>query len=395
MTAAGPVLEIHVFGGSSKGECIIIKFPQGNYGVVDSCLGDSDSEYSPPVKFLKDTGVSTLSFVCLTHPHNDHFAGMLQFFEEFKVREFWHSSALSQDRLRSIVQQEIVDAKQMGDKKREEQTKELVEIYKSVAKLRKRPRQGKQSKRQRAKTNKSKAQPTSLTLRAGILGTKLYPFPRDDNGSASVTAIAPSEEEKGRYEQSLAKCFSEEKLIDCKPLDHNKISLALLVKTGKTVVVLGGDTEAKSWESALRDYPKELAANLVKVSHHGSKEGHCKGLWESFCASDTTTYAVCTGYKSSGLPKKETLDHISNCGASIYLTHRNCLPKLAASVDDTQRSRTAVNKFFTNLSPKTPSIATEFKLSKLDDSFGKCSFTFDSSGKLISVEAQDPAVEVT
>lgn len=387
MNQAMSTLEVHVFGGASKGECIVIKLPNGEYGVVDSCLGDSNADFIPPVQFLKERKVEELSFLCLTHPHDDHFSGMLEFLNEFRVTEFWHSGALSQQHLRWIITQEIVDSRMVGDRDRESRLNELMKIYKKVAALRKRPPQ----RRRKRKKKKVKVDRQHLVLRPAVLGTSLFPFPQPRAGT-TITAIAPSGEEKDAYERSLGKCFVNGELVESSSRDHNQISLGLIVKCGTTVVVLGGDVEKKNWEAAIRDYAQQLEANLVKVSHHGSKNSYCEGLWEAHGAGDSTTHAVCTGYRSSGLPRTETLDEIRKQEIPIYLTHKNHVPREKMSADEQKQSRSALGTVFKNLVKKSPSIAADFELTKQSSSWGRCSFTFDVNGTLVSEEFTESAI---
>ena len=72
------------------GESIIIRLPNGKWGVVDcyaSSISDSGKNYT--LQFLLERGIKELEFVCLTHPHEDHYRGLSHLLQEFPVRFFW------------------------------------------------------------------------------------------------------------------------------------------------------------------------------------------------------------------------------------------------------------------------------------------------------------------
>ena len=80
-------LEIHVFG-AAKGESIVLRLPSGQWGVVDCYSGSlKDSSKNPVLKFLTDRGVDHLAFLCMTHPHDDHYRGMSHLLERWIILE--------------------------------------------------------------------------------------------------------------------------------------------------------------------------------------------------------------------------------------------------------------------------------------------------------------------
>lgn len=69
-------IAVHVFGGT-MGESIVVEFPDGTCGVID-CHTQSGTnlEKNPVCCFLSQRRIKQLDFVCLTHPHDDHFSGL-------------------------------------------------------------------------------------------------------------------------------------------------------------------------------------------------------------------------------------------------------------------------------------------------------------------------------
>lgn len=89
MTSDIARLKIYVFG-STEGESIVLHLPNGRWGVVDSFVSSlNDPGTNPAYRLLKRENVTEIEFLCLTHPHDDHFRGMSQLLEGFTVRQFW------------------------------------------------------------------------------------------------------------------------------------------------------------------------------------------------------------------------------------------------------------------------------------------------------------------
>ena len=103
-------LELHVLG-AGKGESIILRCPGGGWGVIDCyALSLDDLASNPTLQFLKERGVSVLEFLCLTHPHDDHFRGMSQLLEQLEVKHFWRFAGLAGRDLQRLALLLSVDA---------------------------------------------------------------------------------------------------------------------------------------------------------------------------------------------------------------------------------------------------------------------------------------------
>jgi hypothetical protein len=79
------MLSIHVLN-VGHGNSAIVEFDNGSekaFGVIDSNLPSGTSEPRALVK-LRELGAKRLSFVCLTHPHKDHFRGLFSIIKAFE-----------------------------------------------------------------------------------------------------------------------------------------------------------------------------------------------------------------------------------------------------------------------------------------------------------------------
>lgn len=77
-----------VIYGPGKGEAIVAVLPDGSVGVVDGCIEPKVDEgrVDPVRELLDDLDPERLKFVALTHPHDDHYAGLGRILEHWRGR---------------------------------------------------------------------------------------------------------------------------------------------------------------------------------------------------------------------------------------------------------------------------------------------------------------------
>jgi beta-lactamase superfamily II metal-dependent hydrolase len=358
------ILEIHVLG-AGIGESIILKLPGPKWGVVD-CYSESlsDTAKNHTLNFLRSRGARELEFLCLTHPHEDHYRGMSQLLQNLNVRQFWRFGGMSGKQFRSLVHYFTIDASRADARREIDNADEFYKIFRLV---------------------KEKG------IGEKLVGFRqqLFPEKLDIKAHLQIWSLAPSGGQLSRYEDQLAKCFDSDGTIRDKIpyARHNTVSIALLIQYGKTSVLLGGDVERRGWADAIKEVPSErFSVSAVKVSHHGSDNGYTDNLWQLF-AGGGKPIAVITPYRRFGLPKPEALDLIGDHSTSVITT---CLPAMAEQVltsgvisDAVLRSRLALRQRLNAfVEPST-------------DECGRCSLFFDDSGKCVGREIDPPAEEIS
>ena len=278
---SGPVLELFVLN-AGYGESIVVHLPNGRWGVVD-CYAKSleDPNSNLALQLLEEHGVTELEFLCLTHPHVDHFYGMTQILRRFsRIRLFWRFPHISADEL--LVLYLLGNGKEFEDKAATQEAEEFRNILQVV-----------RERRNRRGSDK-------IRIKHGALGVPIYP-PGDleaSNPGISIIGLAPCGDRVESYKEHLTKCFDETGRLRPRPpkLEANELSLGLLIKYGQSRIVLGGDVEESNWKEVLREWPRaglpDLGAHGVKVSHHGSTNGYCDGLWEAL-SNGTKPIAAC------------------------------------------------------------------------------------------------------
>jgi beta-lactamase superfamily II metal-dependent hydrolase len=278
-----PSFCIHVLN-VGHGDSIILELPDNNWGVVD-CFKTSAEVEPPALNFLKARNVTKLKFVCLTHPHYDHYHGLLDILEYFssdeREIEFFWDFGIDTEKLKYFKSR-------FGS---EQEYKELRSLYDFILE----------------KVTKYKA------IKYQILGLKTACL---EVGSLKIKSYAPISSDILRYFEKWGKD---------KTIDENLLSVVLVITCVDTNIVLGADTQ--SWEEILRvwsedcEYEKRKPKfHFVKVSHHGSKYGNHVGLWKSFTKSGKSVAMISTGSKYN-FPHKETSTSIISSKVKLYSTN--------------------------------------------------------------------------
>lgn len=365
-----PSLEIHVLGGS-KGESIVLKLPDGEWGVVD-CYSEStvDPDANPTTLFLRSRGVKRLLFVCLTHPHDDHFLGMVKLVEEFQPREFWRFGCLAPELIAKLLQYNELKAKKAKGEKRRELTRSTTELFDLFTMI--------------------KTAATNRSMQVSRLGSRktVYPFPRDLPSPFAIECLSPTGPQVEKYEGAILECIGPDDKIgnELPRSEHNDVSVVLKITYGDTVVVLGGDLEEGGWNAVVGEYgAANLDATAVKVSHHGSENGYSKNLWNHFALTGRPIAVIAPRHRYK-LPKPAALAHIFENAETILTT---CQPRLDWQVPRSMgragpslESRITIREQVAAVQvPKNPPC-------------GRCSLVFDDKG-YVKIELNRPAVSLT
>ena len=357
-----PLLGIHVLGGI-QGESIVINLPGDRWGVVDCYTSRLDApDLNPTVRFLRDNGVSKLDFLCLTHPHDDHYRGMAHILDAFPVECFWQFPVLPHPVMRRLIDHDIWDAEESQDRDRQETAQELVRLFGRVNAL------GKSQKIRRELLN---------------IGQQMY-----DRDGVRVIAVAPSGDQTLRYVERLTNCFNSDGTVKGRLPNsaHNMISAALIIEFGTSRILLGGDVETSGWQDSLAHFGDNLAIHAAKVSHHGSTNGYCEGLWPTLSRKGKPI-SVIAPFRRFGLPKRVALEHIAAHSERVLTTSMVGIRESVLPIP-----------LFPSAPPRSREyLRNEFKASAIsgDDATGICSLYFDRSGTCVKTDLVPPAAAIS
>jgi competence protein ComEC len=98
--------------------------------------------------------------------------------------------------------------------------------------------------------------------------------------------------------------------------DHNRASLALLLDLGEVEALLAADIDEEA-EADLLANGLPLAAEVLKVAHHGSASGSSAAF---LAAVQPGAAVLSVGENSYGHPAPETLRRLSAAGAQLWRT---------------------------------------------------------------------------
>jgi len=266
---ADGLLSIVVFG-SGTGEAIVVKLPDGKVGVVDGCRRKADAD-DPVQALVEKLKVDRLLFACLTHPHEDHFAGLADVVKAFDPEHLIWAGTEHQRLLEhfaksfrdfQIASQAIAD----GVDPRELEM--LVDEFVRRSQRKSRSRTGPRSRAQSLSDHKL-----------------LLTIPHDSE-TIELWGVLPT---TTALHRALGKnsAAGEPPAEDQEPVlgetDANEISGAMLIRWGAASVLLAGDSligranHHEGWAAA--DWIP-APVQIVKVAHHASSGAHSDELWD-------------------------------------------------------------------------------------------------------------------
>lgn len=237
-------LRIH-FINVNHGDAIIVEMCDYNgyahFGVIDfgPPRGEEKLFVTQYMKKLiqlrqhKDSKLNyKIDFVCVTHPHDDHYGGITDFMNEFgqpantKIEEFWDC----------------------GFRVNDTTYNEILQLIRKNSNIR---------------------------FRRVLAGSEF------EFGDVRIQILSPSIDLRNRF--------------DTLGVDLNNSSIVLRIQLRKAFVILAGDAEFASWGKITEEFPRQekitffrdsiglaewedpgqdqLRCLLLKISHHGSKRG--------------------------------------------------------------------------------------------------------------------------
>jgi hypothetical protein len=317
-------LNVVVFG-PGRGEAIVVVLPNDDVGVIDGCrepTADPDKGLGDPVREFLDAlerefialgKPFKLRFVCLTHPHEDHFAGLGRLLKAYrgKVQAVWSVPPVGDryaESLRNYVARSRGGRDPMPD---DMDIKGLERVIAEIAEAHE--RQGTQLVHlaQQKPLYQGWAQRRALHIVAC--------GPADVDVTNAHYALIEGIETLAQDEDLRAR------------FDPNATSGALHIRWGtKAGVLLGGDLICESgryrgWH--LVEQHVQGPVQIVKVAHHASHEAHHQGLWQRL----SPMLAIVTPFKSatgSQPPRPDQIAHLAK-GAVVAVTSPPDWPRSA------------------------------------------------------------------
>ena len=266
------MLRLHFFG-VGDGDCIVVELPNGQVGLIDSNYRPH-SQSSPALEMLKGR---SLAFCCLTHPHADHYSGMLEVLKAVDPPKpphdrstFWYALSDLGEVFADLFHPVVIGAdSDFSESEREKELGDLFELFDWI--------------RDSAPAGFSEC----------ITNVTHVKF-----NDVALTLVGPTPFHWNRYRQALKR--QRERRVPLRNDYANRISIGILLKyAGQSVWLLGDLTRAP-----LRSLPKRIElhtpegassnarASILKVPHHGALNGWFRGMEKELMRCDPEDVVV-------------------------------------------------------------------------------------------------------
>ncbi|WP_237480299.1 ComEC/Rec2 family competence protein [Lichenibacterium dinghuense] len=301
------LLEIR-FLNVGHGSSAVISFYSGNeaaHGVVDSAWNRAPVPKALTV--LQNLGATKLSFVCLTHPHADHYGGLSQILQTFdqKIDQFYTCPMgdlfLNRPRLRKLAVYLKQVLARTDSRSIRQSTQEFLQIL--------RWGDSNSSRWIECAGEENRLAPTGFS-------------------PVEILSILPPRFAKGNI---ISRIESEDPMI-LGNINENDLSLCLRLTYAGTSIIIGGDATKSNWdfrERFERNSGRDIASQVVNIPHHGSKYDNPQPVLDRLFLKSGDRYGV-TSANGQSHPHPETIFAISQMGVDPYCT--NLMPPCGANV---------------------------------------------------------------
>ncbi len=240
-----------------QGDCIFMRGPQGDTYLIDGGSSDVNEVGRYRMEpFLKSQGVGTLDYVFLSHGDADHYSGILELIERQRFGVRIENLVLPGNYMRS---EELMD----------------------------------------------------LTAKAGEAGIRVCTMDAGESieeGKFKLLCLQPQKESGDGDVRSQKNAYA---------LEDNAGSMILQVQFGNFDMLFTGDVEGEG-EALLAQNPYLTECDVLKVSHHGSKNSTSEEFLEQVRPK---LALISSGLNNSyGHPHRETLERLKQIGSKIYQT---------------------------------------------------------------------------
>jgi len=254
--------------GPGRGEAIVVRLPDGSVGVVDGCREPANGHLNgrgDPVRELVDRlNPPRLSFVCLTHAHDDHYPGMGWLLEAYenRVDHVWMATRMSGHHVEALLKWA---ARTRAGKRELPDDEKVHGLERVITKL--------------SEAYEHYGSDPKILLAGQSLLQRNTP-----EGAISISACGPSSRDVLELEKSLVKAMQSLESGDRAQsrCDLNVASGALLIRWGAAGVLLAGDLLRGRHENSGWRYGAQYVqgpVQVVNVAHHASAGAHYRKLW--------------------------------------------------------------------------------------------------------------------
>lgn len=262
-----------LFFNVGHGDSIALKFPDDTWGIID-CNKNKRQKEPNVLKFLKDNNIHSLRFICLTHPHKDHFLGL------FDVINYC-------DNVEKLILYEL----NIGCKAEKDKKGTIFKVIYNFSVDKKMP-----SENIILAKNKNICQITD---------------------EVKFEFLSPTEDIIKNYKMNTI--YREKRsAVNC-------LSVVIKIFYKNKIILLCADAQGENW--ALLD--EEIDADIIKISHHGSYENNKPEYLNKIINTNSHISIISSDggklYKS--IPSKKVVDYLEGLHSAKVLKTYNLTVK--------------------------------------------------------------------
>lgn len=139
---------------------------------------------------------------------------------------------------------------------------------------------------------------------------------KETKAGVEIECLSPLSTDLNLYQKALARSNSPKDYV----ADENLLSVVLRLRYVGNSILLSSDARKGAWPAIWKKAKKDLAAEAVKVSHHGSISGYHDGIW-SHTVSTKGTHAVISSGARYGHPHTEVIEALHALRVQLHCTN--------------------------------------------------------------------------
>ena len=322
-------VELVIFG-PNYGESILLHIGGMNWIVIDSCL-DSEKNEPAALTYLRNIGLNPsdcIKLIIATHWHDDHIAGMSKIVKSCPNSNFCCSAAMTKKEFIAMV----ATYETRNLMKCSSGVKEIFEVTNSL--------HGK-------------------TIINALADRRIYTLPASQSGHGNecrLTTLSPSDEQFSKFLYEMTNLMPDVNETKSRVVSQapNHIATVIWIEIGDNNILLGSDLENSKndtlgWAAIINSNNKPKGkANIFKIPHHGSSNGHNDNVWKQMITKDPI--AVLSPYnRGHKLPTRDDVVRITSLADKSYSTAtlrpRNVKSKRTKAVEKTIRETVSNHRY--------------------------------------------------
>lgn len=255
-----------LFFNVGHGDSIAIRFPDGKWGIID-CNRDRGEQEPNALKFLKYNNITELNFICITHPHCDHYRGIKEIMNYCK----------NVDKL-------ILYGLHTGCRDEVEANGNILGTINNFYKTKQK------------------------TADDFIIAKKNMSHQVTDD--ISLKFLSPTDKEKTDY--TLKKMYLGPRE------EANNLSVIILIEYAGKKILLCADATPVNLAYLEQE---DISSDIVKIPHHGSKHNNGTKILKQIANPDSLISIVSSdgGKLYASIPDKEVIEHLESLKNSTVL----------------------------------------------------------------------------